>query len=259
MTNKEVLVHNSLFIFSRYPKGSLIDLPNGQNYLGHLHLVPSKSCLPPAMSKPIFTKSFNCKDSSFHNFHSSNGTNMRQLIILLIFMATNVCAAAQIRDSTAGYVPTSWKKYHIGIRAAVGIQRTFYTELGLGWQRYTYEARHGFMVTGFYTAFEWTPSVRSANSVHGIKAGLEMVNNGGAGIIEFNYLFNGESEDLVITPKIGFGIGLVNIYYGYNLSTKKYPFPKIGKHQVSLVINTNMLLHYKKYETSRTGRRKTTK
>jgi len=173
---------------------------------------------------------------------------MKQFLFLLTFLFVLVFAKGQAPDSTAGSTPVSWKKYHIGIRAAAGIQRSFYTELGLSWQIYAYDARRGFAVNCFYIAFEWIPASSGGNPIYGVKAGVESVFNGGAGGFEIKYLFNDESEDLVITPKLGFGLGIVNLFYGYNISTKKEPFPKIGKHQVSLVINSSMVFHHKKYD-----------
>ena len=149
---------------------------------------------------------------------------------------------SQRTDSS--YAPKSWDKFQPGLRVGVGIQKSFYTELGFSMQKNLYEASHGFIIYSYYASWEWTPRVGSEASVQGIKIGGEIVNNGAVGAFEVKYLADDEKQDVVLTPKFGFGLGLVNIYYGYNLSTNKYPFPKIRKHQFSLVINTNMLYYH---------------
>lgn len=166
-----------------------------------------------------------------------------KFIFLLTFLFVLNVVNGQIRDSTQPYVPETWKKYHIGIRAGAGIQRSFYFEAGLSLQKYVYEARHGFMVSTFYAVFERTAGTSGETPVYGVKGGAELINNGAGGAIEIKYLANSEKEDVMITPKYGFGLGFINIMYGYNFSTNKYPFPNIGKHQFSLVINTNILFH----------------
>lgn len=168
---------------------------------------------------------------------------MIKFIFLLTFLFVCTISNGQTSDSTQPYVPETWKKYHIGIRAGAGIQRSFYFEAGLSLQKYVYEARHGFMASAFYAAFERTAGTSGETPVYGVKAGAELVNNGAGGTIEIKYLANSKKEDVVITPKFGFGLGFINIMYGYNFSTNKYPFPNIGKHQFSLVINTNILFH----------------
>jgi hypothetical protein len=163
------------------------------------------------------------------------------LLLLFLFIVTGANAQT---DTAKSNVPETWKKMHFGFRAATGIQRNFYTEFGFSFQRFIYEARHGFMAYTWYTAFEWTPPSKGKEQVNGVKLGAEMVNNGGSGGVEVKYLFNSRAEDVVITPKFGFGMGFVTLFYGYNLSTRKNPFPNIGKHQFSLAINTNILHHH---------------
>lgn len=171
---------------------------------------------------------------------------MRSIAFILLLSST--VANAQHTDSTKGYVPATWKKFEPAFRVSVGIQKGFYTEFGFVLQRYFYEARHGFMASAFYSSFHWTPSAKGNDKVYGVKAGAELVNNGGAGGIELTYYFNSVNNDWVITPKIGLGLGIVNIFYGYNISTTKYPFPNIRKSQFSLAINTNLLFYHSKYE-----------
>src|SRR6478609_8486827 len=60
------------------------------------------------------------------------------------------------RDSSS--VPETWQKYYLGLHLGGGAQKAFYGEVGLCLQRFIYEARHGYMATTFYGAFEWTPA-----------------------------------------------------------------------------------------------------
>lgn len=173
---------------------------------------------------------------------------MKHSLLLILFLLSLAFAKAQITDTTDRDIPKTWKKFNLSPRMGVGIQKSFYTEVGLSFQKYIYEARHGFMVFNIYSAFEWKPSTPGEKPVYGTKLGYEIVNNGSAGGIEVKYQWNSEHEDVVFTPKFGFGIGFVNLFYGYNLSTNKYPFPTIRKHQFSLVINTNLFFYHLKHK-----------
>ncbi len=172
---------------------------------------------------------------------------MRYIAIILLF--SSYLAAAQSSDTARHHVPATWKKFEPALRVAVGIEKSFYTEFGIVFQRYIYEERHGYLASAFYSSFQFNPATKGNDKVYGIKIGAEMVNNGGSGGIELTYHFNDISEDWVITPKIGFGIGFVTLFYGYNISTNKYPFQNIRKSQFSLAINTNLLFYASKYES----------
>lgn len=171
---------------------------------------------------------------------------LKLFFMLLIFLPVFADLHGQVTDTTKISIPQTWKKYHIGLRVGAGIQKSFYTEVGLSLQKYVYSAKHGYIVPTIYTAFEWIPATSGQKPVYGIKAGVEMVNTGAAGGLEIKYLANSENEDLIFTPRLGFGLGFINFFYGYNLSTRKYPFPKIGKHQFSLVINSNIFFYHLK-------------
>ena len=173
---------------------------------------------------------------------------MKQFFLFVSFFLVIIVTNGQEVDTIKSRVPASWKKYHIAPRIGIGTQRAFFTEAGFAFQKYMYDARHGFVAYGFYSLIEWTPAREEHKAITGVKVGCESVFNGSAGALEIKYLSNGEVDDVMITPKIGLGIGFVNIYYGYNFSTEKYPFPRIRKHQFSFVINTNLLFYANKYE-----------
>jgi hypothetical protein len=167
---------------------------------------------------------------------------MKYFLTVLICISLSSTAISQ--DSSRLWSPESWKKLEPGFRVGLGIQKKFFTEFGISFQRYYYNPRHGFMVVAYYSSYEWMPASSEYSAVQGIKVGAELINNGTGGGIEVKYQFNSGKEDIVITPKYGFGVGFANLFYGYNFSTRKRPFPQSGKHQFSLVFNTNILFHH---------------
>ena len=165
-------------------------------------------------------------------------------LLLLLFLLFTMVANGQT-DTTKSGAPESWKKPVLGIRAGLGIQNHFYTELGVSLQQFYFEERHGVAGYSYYATFEWTPASPGKEQVYGVKAGAELFNNGATGALELKYLFNSLSNDVVFTPKFGLGIMLATLYYGYNFSTHKYPFPNIRKHQFSLAFNSSWI-HYER-------------
>lgn len=121
-------------------------------------------------------------------------------------------------------------------RIGVGIQKTAYVELGL--------SRHlGFASTAYYGSFEWTP----IKNIYGLKVGYEMNARIVALGLEAKYQTDLLLSDVMLTPKIGFGLmGIVNIFYGFNISFFNLPFPGIGRHQFSIVFNYNRLAFSKR-------------
>ncbi len=173
---------------------------------------------------------------------------MKPVFLLFSFIIMDSIVNAQEPDSSKRQAPVSWKKMELAPRFAFGVQKAFYLEAGAVLQQYFYDPRHGFAAYAVYTSVEWTPGKANEKSIIGVKAGAESVYNGGTMGIEVKYLTNGEENDVLITPKLGFGIGLVTLFYGYNFSTNKYPFDRIWKHQFSLAVNTNLFFYHSKYE-----------
>ena len=173
---------------------------------------------------------------------------MRTLLFLFYFLASFSFGNGQELDTAKRLAPASWKKMELAPRIEFGIQKAFYLEAGAVVQQYFYDPRRGFAANAIYTSVEWTPRKGNEKAVIGVKIGAESVYNGGTGGIEVKYLTSVEENDVVITPKLGFGIGLFTFFYGYNFSTNKYPFDRIRKNQFSLAINTNLLFYHSKYE-----------
>ncbi len=134
----------------------------------------------------------------------------------------------------------------ISIRGGIGFQKNIFPEVGLALHECNY-SDVGFFSNDFYTAIEWIPNTQQ--NLYGLKIGYEantsiLLLNGG---IELKYLTDFKEKDIVIMPKIGFGLfGDVNIFYGYAITTNNNPFEKIiGNHQLSIVFNFNN--HFLKY------------
>lgn len=106
-------------------------------------------------------------------------------------------------------------------------------------------AENGFASQAFYGAFEWVPTTKpkTGNHIFGIKAGYE-INAGPLALgFEAKYQFDKDDSDFVITPKVGIGFfGVVNIFYGFNISTNDRPFSRIGKNQFSVNFNLNKFM-----------------
>lgn len=134
----------------------------------------------------------------------------------------------------------------VSLRVGGGLQKSFYTELGIALHKCNY-SDVGFFSNDLYTSIEWTPN-RQQN-IYGLKVGYEansfifLLNAG----LEFKYQTDFTESDFVITPKIGFGLfGDANLFYGYHISTNKNPFAElIGHHQISIVFNINR--HFLQY------------
>ena len=128
------------------------------------------------------------------------------------------------------------------VRVVIGLQRSFYSEIGFSRHKSNKSPKCGFggdVPRGYYSALEWTAKTKNYKDVFGIKIGYENLASLFATAIEVKYVTNFEQKDFVITPKIGFGNSDFkwNIFYGYNISTNGYPFPNVGRHQFSVVFN----------------------
>jgi hypothetical protein len=157
---------------------------------------------------------------------------MKATLILISFCVMTASSAQ------TNAVPESWDRYYPGIRVGVGLQNSLFAEIGVSFQRFEYKATHGFTVSTAYASYEWNAANRIP--VYGIKAGAEFISNGGGGGLEFKYLKYGKKEKVIITPKLGLGLGFINLFYGYNLFTSEIP-PDPGRHQFSLIANTSIL------------------
>ncbi len=134
----------------------------------------------------------------------------------------------------------------LSVRVGIGVQKSLTTALGFALHTCRY-GDVGFFSNDYYGAFEWVPN--SIQNLYGFKLGYEantfifLLNAG----LELKYQTDFTEHDLIIMPKIGFGLfGDINLFYGYSISLNKYPFAaQVSRHQVALVFNFNN--HFLRY------------
>ena len=153
------------------------------------------------------------------------------LVIILGLVSFKSMGQNQTDSLAGGY--HHWTKDRTLLRLGTGIQKSFYYELGISRHKYIHNY-YSYITTNYYTSTAWTPN----GNILEIKAGYELNLSIIAIGLEGKYQTNFEKNDFVLTPKIGLGLfGLLNIFYGYNISTNNRPFVNIGQNQVSLAIN----------------------
>ncbi len=153
---------------------------------------------------------------------------------LLIIALPSAMLGQGENDSNPDGMKSTFSSWHaMALRLGVGLQRSLYFEVGPSMVFYQSDSLEGSGNAAFYSTFEWTPST----NIHGVKAGGEFGAHFSMFGLELKYESNNAEQDLVITPKLGLGVGLVNVFYGYNISTNNYPFASIGKNQVSIAFN----------------------
>ncbi len=167
---------------------------------------------------------------------------MKALIIISFFLLnfdvfaqdSSAVKTRQTMRQSAGR-PTIINK--ISARVGAGIQRNFYTELGIAKRKQVFGCT-GFSANAYYLALEWHPKVskEQKDNIYGVKFGYEF--NAMLPIIgiEGKYQTDFNKNDFIITPKVGLGLlGDLNIFYGYNISLNNLPFDSVGRHQFSIV------------------------
>jgi hypothetical protein len=167
---------------------------------------------------------------------------MKYYFCLSFILITYILKAQNNNDSI---YPISrnpqWTKYNSSVRLGLGLQRSIYTEAGISLHKYIVGCT-GYASKAAYLALEWVPTTRpeSERAVYGLKLGYEMNASIIAFGLETKYQSDFKKNDIVLTPKIGLGIyGMINIFYGYNISFNRSPFDRVGHHQFSLVVNLN--------------------
>jgi len=170
---------------------------------------------------------------------------VKEKILITLFSLTTLVLFGQDTTKTIqsenrdGY--KKWTNYRTSIRTGLGAQESFYFEVGISRLKYIYNDL-GYASGAYYGAFEWTPtfSPDKERNIYGLKIGYEINARILALGIETKFQSDRKENDFVITPKIGFGVlGVVNLFYGYNISTTGNPFSRIGNHQFSIVCNLN--------------------
>jgi hypothetical protein len=166
-----------------------------------------------------------------------------KIFAVFLFCISNLLIA---QDSTHTFNPyqrrqDGWNNYKTSLRFGLGLQRSVYTEIGVARHKYNIGCT-GYASSLYYAALEWLPTIRAENekNIYALKAGYEVNGSIIALGLEAKYQSDLKKNDIVLTPKIGFGIyGMINIFYGYNISFNHSPFSRVGHHQFSLVVNLN--------------------
>ena len=138
------------------------------------------------------------------------------------------------------------------LRLGIGRQPAFYPEIGVGIHRNT--LNEGLKNSGcIYLSLEQSIVyfTDAGRPVYGLKAGYEQGWRGALLGLEAKRQAGAGQVDYVFTPRLGVSLrGIASFAYGYNLSLNNYPFPRHGRHQLSLTAN----LYRRGFGSQRTAR-----
>jgi hypothetical protein len=183
--------------------------------------------------------------------HVKHTTYNMKYLLLILFFSNNLVAQDTTHNKTKSYK----SKIHTGLNIGFGLQRSLFLQANVSlfrFQLYGSQRGDAHLAQGVYTGIDFFPKLKSsAYPVMAIKLGIAgsttpMSYYG----VELKHLnnFNG-IKDFIIMPKFGLGIvGIYGLYYGYNISTNKQPFPFIGNNQFSLFFHL-FTLDYRKIGT----------
>lgn len=161
------------------------------------------------------------------------------LFAILLFTSCLALAQDSLKLNTNKLGYKKWTNYKTSLRFGLGVQKSFFTEVGLSRHKYLYNDL-GFASKAYYTSAEWMPRFSNNDNVYGLKVGYELGARAVALGLEAKYQTDFNANDIVFTPKIGLGfMGVLNLYYGYNISTNSSPFSAVRHNQFSIVCNFN--------------------
>jgi hypothetical protein len=173
---------------------------------------------------------------------------MKKKLLLLFTVFVFQFSFGQVRDTTKirqKFRPNRLQQTTVShcLRVGVGVQKYFQSEIGYSKLTHTVGCT-GFFSKDYYVAMEWMPKSENYNAVYALKTGFEATASGVSVALETKYQTNWDKKDIVITPKIGIGFGYAYLFYGYNISTFGRPFPNVGNHQFSLIVNLPLSSKY---------------
>lgn len=175
--------------------------------------------------------------------------NYQKILFSLTFLFAWLCSISfsfaqedSLRIYALNRYTSSWD--YVSFRIGAGLQKNFYSEVGLSFQNVTIGCT-GFFSRSYYTSLEVVPNFNQNESqsknVYAIKTGIELNAMLLVLAIEAKYQTDFSKNAFVITPKVGLGaFGDVLLFYGYNFSTRhnhEKTFPFISNHQFSLIVN----------------------
>lgn len=161
------------------------------------------------------------------------------LVFILVINFTTFCQVKKDSDTNLSKFQSrklSTTRMSNNLRVGIGVQRNFQSEIGYSRIRFT-SGCTGFFAKTYYSAIEYVPKTQNYEDVLALKIGLEYNLSILALGLETKYITDFDNKNFAIVPKIGFGFGLVNAFYGYNFFTNNNPFPSLGHHQFTLVFN----------------------
>lgn len=156
-------------------------------------------------------------------------------IILCVLFSSSILSQNASRKEIE-----AWEK-SIAFRGAIGVHKSFFTELGVS-KFYFLDTNYFPITKSYYTTLEFSPTLKPEfeNHIYGLKVGCEITAVFLSIGLEAKYQTDFVQNDFLISPRFGFGfIGIINFYYGFNISTAGKPFERIGLHQISIVVNLN--------------------
>lgn len=161
---------------------------------------------------------------------------MKLSIIALCLIFSN----SILSQNTCKNESENWEK-SIAFRGAIGVHKSFFSELGIS-KFYFLDTNYFPITKSYYTTLEFSPTLKPQfeNDIYGLKAGYEITAVFLSIGLEAKYQTDFVKNDFIISPRIGLGyVGILNFYYGFNISTAGKPFERIGLHQFSINVNFN--------------------
>ena len=181
------------------------------------------------------------------------GTNAFFRRSLMMVLAASCSLASLGQNARQDSIPASMrvgiKNSGVSLRAGIGIQRSFYYEIGFA--RNTFVAsRHGGQGSSIYAAFASFPAFHERDhTVSGFRFGTEFYGTGGFIGVEVSPLWGGHRQDILIAPKIGFGVPTTSLFYAYHFSTNEWAVARVGRHQIGLQVAPYLWRHDKLQKT----------
>ena len=172
---------------------------------------------------------------------------MKNSIHIIIFFISQF-ASCQIVDSLK--IAPVFNQNRFGsttishnVRVGVGLHNYLQSEIGYSRMKFTTNCT-GFFSKTYYSSLEFLPKTENYKPVYALKIGINYNLSILAVGLETKYQTNFNEKDFIIAPKIGLGFGLINAFYGYNISLNER-LTNTNKHFFSLVANIPILSNEK--------------
>lgn len=160
-------------------------------------------------------------------------------VFLSICMAgfLQMTVQAQKEDTVALKTRPSVHSRNLNLHLATGLQQSYFVEAGLAVSGLKLFPK---VIRGYdyYLSLAAHPAFRKdKHFVWAAKAGGHFCSRGSVLGTDLIYAWDKDQYDVLITPKIGYGLSLLYVTYGYAFSTRSHILDRVGGHQVSLQVN----------------------